>query len=764
MPQEFSSVAGRDARPKDHSTYRGAAWIFARLFLVLPIVLIGCFEQDASIEEAARFIRTGDREAGLEMMRELLEEEPNNPRFLYLYGRALANGGQTGAAQWPLRRAMKDPDWLLKAGLLAAQGAYKTGSYETAIEIASEILEVHPDDVSLLLLRTEAGIDARLGYERPLEDAEHILDIEPAHPQALRLRLVALLNLERVDEASELLDELAKSMNEHEDEAAAADLCAIRSTFTYEKGETEEAIESWNTCVERFPAYARVLSPALGFFDELGEVNRSIEILEKAVEAESENISFLWALAIRLSNVGRADEGEALLKRAAEFDNPLVGWRLLSDYYLMLNNRLGRAEALDQVVELMPKATNPNLLFDRADAWLLAGDLERVEELAAELSVPAHRTLLQGRVALERGEAQRALDLFEETSKLWPNQTFARYYAGFAAELLGDFDRAIEEYRHAIRSGADKTDARYRLAQLYFAEEENRAALETLSVAGGDQTIRARGLVLRILAREGRIEAIRNQMIDYWPIPGVRAELFEQVLLGFADRGGPGEAARTIEGIPIDLRDPRDARLLRRYVVLQLQAGNAAEAAKRAEDAVRASPDNAVFNEIVGTILESSGRDPSRARAYYERAIALDQNHGRAMLGLARLKLSEKSEPIVARELVGRAIEAAGNDRDDLLACARVLISMQEPERAEQVLTDLWRDEPTDSRATEPLAKLRFERGLSDDRTLMLGRSALRFGGDRRSAMLLASIHDARGETKPATAIRNQLRQRDVQE
>jgi hypothetical protein len=89
---------------------------------------------------------------------------------------------------------------------------------------------------------------------------------------------------------------------------------------------------------------------------------------------------------------------------------------------------------------------------------------------------------------------------------------------------------------------------------------------------------------------------------------------------------------------------------------------------------------------------------------------------------------------------------------------------MQESERAEQVLTDLWRDEPTDSRATEPLAILRFKRGSSDDLTLMLARSAHRFGSSRRSAMLLASIHDARGEVELATTIRNQLEKHDVHE
>ena len=60
---------------------------------------------------------------------------------------------------------------------------------------------------------------------------------------------------------------------------------------------------------------------------------------------------------------------------------------------------------------------------------------------------------------------------------LWPDNAVARYYAARAAERLGDFDRAIDDYRYAIRAGIDDTDARYRLARLYEAARAYALAL-----------------------------------------------------------------------------------------------------------------------------------------------------------------------------------------------------------------------------------------------------------------------------------------------
>ena len=90
-------------------------------------------------------------------------------------------------------------------------------------------------------------------------------------------------------------------------------------------------------------------------------------------------------------------------------------------------------------------------------------------EVAEDLSVPAHRHLIRGRVAQERRDPARALEEFDEALRLWPDNPWARYYAALAAEELGDFERAIEEYRNAIRIDPGATDARTRGAALLLA-------------------------------------------------------------------------------------------------------------------------------------------------------------------------------------------------------------------------------------------------------------------------------------------------------
>ena len=728
-------------------------------FAILLIGAAGCFEPPASVDQAAHIIRSGDRESGLEMLRVLLAEDPENPELLFIYGRALANGGQISAARWPLTNAMRHPEWKIPAGMLAAQGAYSVRGYEDAIALTTTILEDFPEHVPALLLRAEAGLDARLGYEAPLEDAERVLDVSPENEQALRLKIVALLNLEEIDEASVAMETLSAMLTRRgeAEEGALADLCAIEGTFQFEKGEIEEAREQWETCVERFPGDTRVLVPAVEFFDTLGEQARSIEILLAAAEIEASNSEILAALANRLFALDRGDEAEALLRATAE-EFPAVGWGLLADYYRQSEDHRARAAALDQLIEIVPSPTPQALSFDRADAWLLAGDLERAEALAGRLGIPAEKTLLLGRVALERGEARKALDLFAETSRVWPNQTFARYYAGYAAELVGDFDRAIEEYRHAIRSGAEETNARFRLAQIYFAEGRDQTAIETLSLSGGEDSMDARKLLLRILGRNRRIEAIRQQMAPYWSVPGVRAELFEQAVAGFSEIGGAGAAAQTIEGTPIDLLDPRDSGLLRRYVTLQLNAGRPEPAAERAQRALASAPDSADFNEIAGLILEHSGREREQARRYYETALSRVPDHARSLLGLARLDFA-MGQVDAGRASLDRAIVAAGADRALLLACARLLLQANDVDRAETILSDLARDEPSDSQPTMLLAGLRFERGSSDDWTLSLARSAARLGGGVPAMRLTASIHEARGETEAAASLRHRVQE-----
>ena len=104
-----------------------------------------------------------------------------------------------------------------------------------------------------------------------------------------------------------------------------------------------------------------------------------------------------------------------------------------------------------------------------ADLLATAGSYEQAAKIAAELASPFD-DIVWARIRLTQRRPAEALKYFDEALRLWPNNGAARYYAGRAAERIGDFDRAIEEYRQAIRSGAAASNAGLVLARLHEAE------------------------------------------------------------------------------------------------------------------------------------------------------------------------------------------------------------------------------------------------------------------------------------------------------
>ena len=87
------------------------------LAAILSIVA-GCGPNDP-IQQAREQMAAGKFAESLELLRETIGAEPDNPELLFLYGRVLYETGQPGLAGWPLRKAMKDPKWFERSAMLA---------------------------------------------------------------------------------------------------------------------------------------------------------------------------------------------------------------------------------------------------------------------------------------------------------------------------------------------------------------------------------------------------------------------------------------------------------------------------------------------------------------------------------------------------------------------------------------------------------------------------------------------------------------------
>jgi tetratricopeptide (TPR) repeat protein len=706
-------------------------------FIALLVSLLcvaggGCTPSDPL--EAIRIRQaSGDMAGTLEPLRELLEERRDDPEAQFLYGRALTFTGQASLAEWSLRAAMEDPEWRLPAGLLLANSALRTGNFPTVIEITSRLLEEHPESVETLLVRASAHAHSKLDPEAALADVERVLEIDPENLEAMEPRILALLTLERVEEAGEAIDELGRMIDAADPgEAVPAWHCATAAIFADESGEAELAEERWAQCLEAYPAQGDVVSKAIVFYDSRQQYDRSLEILRRAHSEDPNSRAYRVALATRLRGIGENAEAEALLRAATEDANRTLAasaWIDLAKHQQALEDNAAAAQSVGEAVAIAREIPppSPELLLEYADALLLAGEFDRALEITEEMELPAHRAMIHARVAQERGQPAEALAYFEAAFQLWPDNLWARYMAARAAESVGDFDRAVEAYRYAIRIGAGETDARVRVARIHLAEGKAAEAILLLRFKSEVAPLDLEGelLSVRAWAAAGQLQEL-GRVLEVFrrESPGNLGAAVAHAAEGTASRAGPVAAEAGSEA----------------------QGAAAAEATVRS--ALKAHPEVAAFHEILGLALELRGAPAAETSAAYARASELDAENARALGGLGRLALTD--DPEAALGYFDRAAAADPSAAEPGRGAARALVALGRKPEAEERLEAVLVEHPIDADAAAELAELHLARDLASERTLELAERAVRFGGGADALDRLGRVHQVRGEAELA--------------
>jgi tetratricopeptide (TPR) repeat protein len=728
--------------------------------LLVLSLLAACSARDP-LEEARKKQASQDFAGSLEILRNLVTEHPQDLEVHYLYGVALVRTGQPSLAIWSLRRAMEDPRWLVPAGRELATSALATGNADEAVEVMNRVVEKEPTNIDSLLLRAEAKVATRRDYEGALADAEKAVAQDPDHIDALVMRTVALLMLGRADEAQKALVDLeARAEDVDLGLDLGAKFCMAHALFAKAKQQWDEAEKLHEKCLADFPSNPSVIAGVVDFYDERERPERSIEILQGVVAADPLASAARVSLAGRLEAAGRKDEALKVLREGTEVrDAELasVGWVDLANYYDGQGNYSQAAEALGHAVE-RTKDPRPELLFQWADTLVMAGQIPRAREVAQKLEVPAHRELVEARALFREGRLREALAHYDEGLRLWPDNSVARYYAARTAERLGDFDRAVDQYRYAIRSGMGSTNARFRLARLHEAEHafEQAVGVARESSAAVPEDLDANMVALRVLARRGRLEDFRPFVRWHSEHPETWGRAVAAMAQGVRERSGPAEAARFVKSIEhFDLTDPRNADALRELVISLAASGESARGVAAANAAVAKHPDAAVLYGVQGLALAVSGADAAAVRAAYERALALDASHEPALLGLARIA-AKSGDTDGALGLYARAAATQEDvelgDPEPWREAAELLVSAGRKDEAIRQLDALLEHDPYDGKAALRLAALRAAQPDGADASLALAQRAARFGAGADAFDLLAKLYAQRGDTEKASA------------
>lgn len=732
------------------------------LLLLVLLGLVACAPSDPLAELRQRQA-AGDFASTLDPLRQLVDQHPDSSETYYLYGRALAATGQTSLAEWPLRKAMEDPEWLVPAGIQLASGAIQTGNYNSAIEVTTRLLELEPDNVQVLLMRANAYANSRIHREEALKDVDRILEIDPDATDAMGPRIVALIGLDRIDEARQAIEDLGKRIEE-EDLGPATEgwYCASTAVFADDSDDVELARERWEDCTKRFPDHPNVVEKAVEFYDKQGELDRSVEVLQAALEKSPASRGYRMGVAERLRKLGRRDEALALLKKATQAEVPqlaAVAWTDLAAFHSADGDTQAEAAAARKAVELARSVgkPHPELLLVYADAVLRAGNLDEALAAANEIEVPAYRELVLGRVAYAQDRPADAIQHYQESFRVWPDNPFARYYAALAYEALGDFDHAVAAYRYSIRISPGVTDARLRVGRLLAAQGRLKEANALLNMRRKDfpPSVESELLSLRLAARLGEAGELNAVLARFRrSMPGFLGLATANAAQGLVERAGPAAALRALHSVEgVDLQDPQAADALRAVVRFAKAAGQLDTARADVQAALKAHPDAAAFHEIQALLLEEEGAKPEEIRAAYEHALALDPDDAHALVGRARLTLAADPEGALAdyehaerSKLMDVALQEEASS-----GAVRALLALGRTPEAQQRLRARLLEAPYDVEAAEALAQIELQQGSPSDQTLELAQRAVHFGGGAQALDLLARVHQQRGEAEQAT-------------
>ncbi len=727
----------------------GCGWLGVA---IVAFALVGGCRPEAQLDDLRRFQQRGRFAETIGPLRERLDEAPDDPELNQLYGRALLQTGQPALAIWSLRKAAQDPDRAIDVGILLVRAILAGGSAEDGVVAANQVRELAPDRVDVMRLLISARLKASQN-EEALVDVERLLELKPGDSAALISRLVALLTLDRADEAEEALAEIGEAIKNLEDGYEwEPRVCGGTATFMKEKGDPEAAERLWNDCLEQFPAEEMIVFGGVEFFAERSQPRRATEILRRALEAEPTQLAFIEALARRLNLAGENAEAERLLLAATEDGvNDRQAWFTLANYHEQRGETAKAAEAMAKGLERMGRI--PSLrLAEYVDLLIRAGYYDKAEEIVPEFDgEPVIANLLRGRLLLVRGKSSEALEALEEGLRLWPDNSAARQLVAEAAEQLGDYGRAVNEYVEALRAEPGNREALFSLLRLLEALGRDQEAAVVFERYWRENPRDPESLVeaIRFANRAGQQKRVERAVRRLGEIPGQRGVVVAEIATIRASRGGPAEAVDFIRKSKLDLTRPFNAPVLRALVEYLAAEGKAGEALGAADAAVSADPDRALFHELRAAALRAGG-EPGLAREALERALALEPERASAIAELASLA-AERGERKAAIALYDRASQADPDASEYAWQAIQLFVAAGEDAEVERRLEALLISDTIHAEA----ASLRARQLIESDpaRARILARRAVRLHGGPDALEVLGRIYLVSGDVEQAAKL-----------
>jgi tetratricopeptide (TPR) repeat protein len=703
---------------------------------------------DRSLEDVRALQDQGlhaDAEAPL---RALLGAAPDDPELNFRLGLALARTGRSSEAVFPLRKAARSEEFAGQSGQLLAALLFDMRNFDEAIREADLLIARDPADQAAWFVRGSAAEEVGR-FEAALESADAILAAQPENLDALALRGRSLSALKRFAEAEAAYRRVQQAGAA--DPARAASACFALAQFLGEvRKDAAGAARVAEQCLASYRDDPSAPAAAAIVYDAIDRRDEATRIVREGLGRWPEHDELRALLSGRLVDSGALADAEAVLLEGIDRAAGPDRWLAVADVRRRRGDLEGALLAVEQA-SATPSSGAEELGFAAADLLFELGRVDEAEARMREVKEPAYRLVLDGRLALERGDAKRALEILTRAIEQWPQNAGARIQAARAANQLGDLERAKSELREATRAAPKDTDAALLLARLYLVEGDvqNAAAFLTRHHdQRGFTTPDAYLLAGRTLVAAGEPAEARRVLGELRGQEG-RAGLAVGALAELAaGEEGPAAAVRLVEDAKLDLAAPANEPALRAWLRAQLAQGNTGAAAAQLDALLASHPDQPSLHALRGQMLLAAG-DLEGAERAFDAALALSGEHPAAQAGKGWVALRRGDAARAALLLESAAARDPG-EPDYAYGAAQARLAAGDEAGAAEALEKLLRLQPEHAGAANELAFLLARRGESLDLALRLAERAARLAPSPEVSDTLGFVRWRRGEEAAA--------------
>ncbi|MGB5325435.1 MAG: tetratricopeptide repeat protein [Pseudomonadales bacterium] len=346
------------------------------------------------------------------------------------------------------------------------------GMYQSILDEDEDYIEAHAGIAKLY-----ASVKA---YKEALDHADKVLAVQPENAEIMGYKAVALVGLERQDEARELAEATLQL------DAGNSPALGVMTQTLVQQGNSDAALDLLNKGQEVNPGDDRIIMMKIAVLENMDDQKGVEAELSKLVRKHPESSSHSVTLARYYIREGRFDDAEKEVRSFAK-NNPdsIEAKRRVISYLQQHKSREDAIKQAEAYIESNPGQSE--FYTSLAQLYLFVGEKDKGIEILEKAIDRDPRSVgaiearnLLGAIYYRDRDMEKARKLFDEVLEIEPQNEISLLTRAGMRLAEGEINEGIADLRIVLKNNPQNTAALYALAQAQEINGNEGLALDNL--------------------------------------------------------------------------------------------------------------------------------------------------------------------------------------------------------------------------------------------------------------------------------------------